>query len=73
MTIRGANWRLKMTMFHFNFKSAQGANYRKYGDVQITLINKLCFNSDLPIQITFLGLPSEFPCFKGELLHLIIK
>ena len=28
----GANCRLKMTMFQFNFKSARGANYRKYGN-----------------------------------------
>ena len=27
----GANCRLKMTIFHFNFKSARGANYKKYG------------------------------------------
>ena len=27
----GANCRLEMTMLHFSFKSARGANYRKYG------------------------------------------
>ena len=33
MSVRGgANCRLRMTMFHFNFKSARGANYRKYGN-----------------------------------------
>ena len=32
MSVRGgANYRLKITTFHFNFKSARGANYRKYG------------------------------------------
>ena len=27
----GANYRVKMALLNFNFKSARGANYRKYG------------------------------------------
>ena len=29
---RDARTHLKMTIFHFNFKNARGANYRKYGN-----------------------------------------